>query len=201
MATWETAQKCLMFAEGKKKGISFQNVRNADFPESLLRPDSKAGNTGVRIAALMDEGKVCHEIAEAVGLSPGSVSLQTTKIKAKRQFYGEWLDFMETLKETGAGNTPLALVIDVPLVLKQAAKKKIETVSDFLSYAVTHTLRESVFYSGTKSTREGYFAAFEQLTAYLKPFFQKPKKPKKKDKEIPRVESDFPGQISLFDLM
>lgn len=195
MVSWEVAQKCLLFAEGKRGHTLFNGVKCADFPESLLQTDSKCGNTGEKIGVLFSEGKSTYEIAEAVGLTQQAVALQTKRIKEKRQFYEEWNGFIETLAEIKAADFPIADIFTAEAdrgSVGKATKKGIRTVGDFLLFTVSHDKRTCILAIGKNP--EQYSRLFGQLTEFLRNIFKK--RTAKKN-----IKSDFPGQISLFDLM
>ena len=197
MVSWEVAQKCLLFAEGKRGHTLFNGVKCADFPESLLWTESKCGNTGERIAELLDEGKTTYEIADCVGLAQPSVALQAKRIKDKRQFYGEWKGFLESLREIKEADCPIAEVFTAErdrAGVEKSNKKGIVTIADFLSFAVTHDKKAAVRMLATNAERHAFL--FAELTAHLKPHFRKSSKKEKAGKD-----TEFPGQLSIFDLL
>jgi DNA-binding transcriptional ArsR family regulator len=188
MITWEAAERCLLFAQGRRNmGVTlYKGVRNADFPESLLKHDQNRGSHTEEIAALFDEGKGAVEIAKIVGLRQGTVSEHIKKIKDKRKLYQDWKDFMEYLALSGQGDTPLSNIITNKGDLKRAAKNKIFTLYEFLQSSVHYDVRT---YERVAINASRYYVCYAEIMKYLKPRIENYK------------PGDFPGQINLFDLM
>lgn len=195
--TWETVEKCLVFAEGRRiPGQSvtiYKGVRGKDFPQSLLRTDE--GNTG-EIAALHDAGKNYVEIGEAMGISQSSAGLRVKRIEGKRALYRDWTDFMKELRDKKLDEIPLSKILNSEKDVKRLEKKGILTVGNFLLTAVSMPTKTAAYTLAPDFDK--YRIEFSELSTFLKPYFPEESKRGGSDKE---KTEDFPGQLSLFDLM
>lgn len=195
--TWETVEKCLVFAEGRRiPGQSvtiYKGVRGKDFPESLLWTDE--GNTG-KIAALHDAGKNYVEIGEVMGISQSSAGLRVKRIEGKRALYRDWTGFIKALRDNGLDTVSLSKILNSEKDVKRLEKKGILTVGDFLSTAVSMPTKTAAYTLAPDFDK--YRIEFSELTAFLKPYFPEEAKGGGGGKE--KIE-EFPGQLSLFDLM
>ncbi len=195
MVTWETAQKCLWFAEGKKGKTLFHNVKTPDFPATLLTSgQEKDGDTGSAVAALLDgeEKLSMHQIGERLNISPQAVSLQVNRIKAKKEFYKEWKEFEKTLKSTGAAKVSIAKVLvsdkDKKAVSRLEAAGYV-TVWDYLCAATTRSKRE--FYALMNTQQISVNRHFSELSNWLEPIINKGQ-----DRKTGQIE----GQLDMFGL-
>lgn len=203
MVTWKTAQKCLWFAEGKKGKTLFNGVKTPEFPESLLKCDRQKGDdTAAAIAALL-EGKAdltMRQIGERLGITPQAVFLQVNRLKGKRQFYAEWVDFENTLEATGVASRPLSEVL-----ISDKDKKTVDglkehgiiTVLDYLHATVTRSKRE--FYQLANVQQASVERHFSEIAGVIKPILTAP------DYEIERWKegacNEIEGQLNLYDIL
>lgn len=202
MVTWKTAQKCLWFAEGKKGKTLFNGVKTPDFPESLLKGEhQKDGDTAAAVAALLEGEAVLsmRQIGERLGITPQAVYLQVNRLKGKRQFYAEWLDFESTLKATGVAHRPLAevLVSDKDKkAVERLESQGVTTVIDYLHAAVTRSKRD--FYQLANAQQASVERHFSEIAEVIKPILTAPAYEIERWKE--GACNEVEGQLNLYDI-
>lgn len=210
MFTWETAEKCIMFAWGRNGSTLFTGVKGADFPESLLRFEGKTAQA----AALMDEGKSSYEAAEIMGFTQQSAFSQMSKVRDRRKFYSEWNTFLEVLDHCGVGALPLSEIPAFAAQGKKATQKRenngVLTVKDFLVAACGGNQEYAYRKSGISKAH--YNVAFGQVKETVKKYLAlhpcypekeegRSRKAAKKKDAAAEKGTDMEGQLTLFDFL
>lgn len=126
----ELLDKCLDFAEGKKKSQISYTAKAPNFPENLLM-----GNENERfVIENKEKGMTGQEIADLWGKGYRQVTLTLEIYRKKSAFYAEWVEFWNEIEPIRS--MPLKPLIEgkIPAVKIEMYKKAgVYTVGDFLS--------------------------------------------------------------------
>lgn len=126
----ELLEKCLDFAEGKKKSQISYSAKAPNFPENLL-----TGNENEQfVIKHKEEGRTGQEIADLWGKGYRQVTLTLEIHRKKVAFYWEWNKFWEEI-------APVRSMLLEPLIegkipaakIKMYKKAGVYTIGDFLS--------------------------------------------------------------------
>lgn len=122
--------KCLDFAEGKKKSQISYTAKAPNFPENLL-----IGNDNERfVIEHKEKGLTGQEIADLWGKGYRQVTLTLEIYRKKAAFYAEWIEFWKEIE-------PVRSMLLEPLIEGKIPDAKIKmykmagvyTIGDFLS--------------------------------------------------------------------
>jgi hypothetical protein len=129
--TKELIDDCINFIAGYKsdRSIRFYEVKNADFPNSLLKEKDKEKE----IIELINNGTSSRATADKLNIAKGTVSRHVANYRNRIAFYYEYMTFYHFIEPVL--NKPIADVIDNTnkIILKNCSKLGVVYIRDFIN--------------------------------------------------------------------